>query len=159
LHHHDVVHFALEEVQKEIEEGHEDEVVTRLRNQLGIQPEQTQSQVLSVTRVWRKVSCVEAALCDLRCAVRALLGSTGMVIVHCGILCAGRCRRSGCGFLVSDSLAHQDKYTECNDQKINELCSGTARSEIGIALLFRFGQSRIVFAFQSDIPIGKIDAV
>src|SRR4030081_926396 len=34
LHHHDVVHFALEEVQKEIEEGHEDEVVTRLRNHL-----------------------------------------------------------------------------------------------------------------------------
>src|ERR1700730_4247567 len=35
LHHHDVVHFALEEVQKEIEEGHEDEVVNRLRNHLG----------------------------------------------------------------------------------------------------------------------------
>jgi amino acid transporter len=34
LHHHDVVHFALEEVQKEIEEGHEDEVVNRLRNHL-----------------------------------------------------------------------------------------------------------------------------
>jgi len=31
LHHHDVVHFALEEVQKEIEEGQEDAVVTRLR--------------------------------------------------------------------------------------------------------------------------------
>jgi len=34
LHHHDVVHFALEEVQKEIDEGHEDQVVTRLRNHL-----------------------------------------------------------------------------------------------------------------------------
>src|SRR5712691_9910996 len=34
LHHHDVVHFALEEVQKEIEEGHEDEVVKRLRAHL-----------------------------------------------------------------------------------------------------------------------------
>jgi hypothetical protein len=34
LHHHDVVHFALEEVQKEIEEGHEDEVVNRLRTHL-----------------------------------------------------------------------------------------------------------------------------
>ena len=31
LHHHDVVHFALEEVKKEIEEGKEDAVVTRLR--------------------------------------------------------------------------------------------------------------------------------
>ena len=31
LHHHDVVHFALEEVQKEIENGQEDEVVKRLR--------------------------------------------------------------------------------------------------------------------------------
>jgi amino acid transporter len=31
LHHHDVVHFALEEVQKEIEEGQEDAVVDRLR--------------------------------------------------------------------------------------------------------------------------------
>ncbi|MGB6596619.1 MAG: APC family permease, partial [Candidatus Acidiferrum sp.] len=31
LHHHDVVHFALEEVQKEIEEGQEDAVVKRLR--------------------------------------------------------------------------------------------------------------------------------
>ena len=31
LHHHDVVHFALEEVQKEIEEGQEDAVVRRLR--------------------------------------------------------------------------------------------------------------------------------
>jgi hypothetical protein len=30
-----VVHFALEEVQKEIEEGHEDEVVNRLRDHLG----------------------------------------------------------------------------------------------------------------------------
>jgi amino acid transporter len=34
LHHHDVVHFALEEVKKEIEEGHEDEVVKRLRAHL-----------------------------------------------------------------------------------------------------------------------------
>lgn len=31
LHHHDVVHFALEEVLKEIDEGQEDAVVTRLR--------------------------------------------------------------------------------------------------------------------------------
>ncbi|MHB8500974.1 MAG: APC family permease [Candidatus Acidiferrales bacterium] len=31
LHHHDVVHFALEEVQKEIDEGQEDSVVKRLR--------------------------------------------------------------------------------------------------------------------------------
>jgi hypothetical protein len=31
LHHHDVVHFALEEVQKEIDEGEEDAVVKRLR--------------------------------------------------------------------------------------------------------------------------------
>ncbi|HXM95341.1 MAG TPA: APC family permease [Candidatus Dormibacteraeota bacterium] len=34
LHHHDVVHFALEEVQKELDEGHEDEVVRRLREHL-----------------------------------------------------------------------------------------------------------------------------
>jgi len=34
LHHHDVVHFALEEVQKELEEGQEDAVVTRLRAHL-----------------------------------------------------------------------------------------------------------------------------
>jgi hypothetical protein len=34
LHHHDVVHFALEEVKKEIEEGQEDEVVKRLRAHL-----------------------------------------------------------------------------------------------------------------------------
>src|SRR6202790_1413288 len=34
LHHHDVVHFALEEVQKEIEEGHQDQVVNRLRTHL-----------------------------------------------------------------------------------------------------------------------------
>jgi amino acid transporter len=34
LHHHDVVHFALEEVKKELEEGQEDAVVTRLRAHL-----------------------------------------------------------------------------------------------------------------------------
>ena len=34
LHHHDVVHFALEEVQKEMEEGHEEDVVCRLRTHL-----------------------------------------------------------------------------------------------------------------------------
>jgi amino acid transporter len=34
LHHHDVVHFALEEVQKELEGGKEDEVVGRLRAHL-----------------------------------------------------------------------------------------------------------------------------
>jgi hypothetical protein len=34
LHHHDVVHFALEEVQKEIDEGQEDAVVGRLRSHL-----------------------------------------------------------------------------------------------------------------------------
>ncbi len=34
LHHHDVVHFALEEVRKEIEEGKEDEVVKRLRDHI-----------------------------------------------------------------------------------------------------------------------------
>jgi len=34
LHHHDVVHFALEEVQKELEEGHDDEVIARLRAHL-----------------------------------------------------------------------------------------------------------------------------
>jgi hypothetical protein len=34
LHHHDVVHFALEEVQKELEEGRDEEVITRLRNHL-----------------------------------------------------------------------------------------------------------------------------
>jgi hypothetical protein len=34
LHHHDVVHFALEEVQKELDEGHEDIVVKRLRSHL-----------------------------------------------------------------------------------------------------------------------------
>jgi len=34
MHHHDVVHFALEEVQKELEEGHEDDVVNRLRAHL-----------------------------------------------------------------------------------------------------------------------------
>jgi hypothetical protein len=31
LHHHDVVHFALEEVQKELEEGQEEKLVARLR--------------------------------------------------------------------------------------------------------------------------------
>lgn len=34
LHHHDVVHFALEELQKELEDGQEDAVVTRLREHL-----------------------------------------------------------------------------------------------------------------------------
>jgi amino acid transporter len=34
LHHHDVVHFALEEVQMELDKGHEDEVVARLRERL-----------------------------------------------------------------------------------------------------------------------------
>ena len=34
MHHHDVVHFALEEVQKEMDEGHEDVVVNRLRAHL-----------------------------------------------------------------------------------------------------------------------------
>ncbi|HVH72081.1 MAG TPA: amino acid permease [Candidatus Dormibacteraeota bacterium] len=34
LHHHDVVHFALEEVQKELDEGHEADVVCRLRAHL-----------------------------------------------------------------------------------------------------------------------------
>jgi amino acid transporter len=34
MHHHDVVHFALEEVQKELDEGHEDNVVSRLRAHL-----------------------------------------------------------------------------------------------------------------------------
>src|SRR5215813_12402737 len=34
LHHHDVVHFALEEVQKELDEGRDEEVVTRLRAHL-----------------------------------------------------------------------------------------------------------------------------
>jgi hypothetical protein len=34
MHHHDVVHFALEEVQKEMDEGHEDIVVNRLREHL-----------------------------------------------------------------------------------------------------------------------------
>jgi amino acid transporter len=34
LHHHDVVHFALQEVQKEIEDGQEDAVVKRLRDHL-----------------------------------------------------------------------------------------------------------------------------
>jgi amino acid transporter len=34
LHHHDVVHFALEEVQRDLDEGHEDIVVTRLRRHL-----------------------------------------------------------------------------------------------------------------------------
>jgi len=34
LHHHDVVHFALEEVQKELEEGQEEALVARLREHL-----------------------------------------------------------------------------------------------------------------------------
>jgi len=34
MHHHDVVHFALEEVQKELEEGNEEKVVNRLRAHL-----------------------------------------------------------------------------------------------------------------------------
>ncbi len=34
MHHHDVVHFALEEVQKEMDEGHEDIVLKRLRDHL-----------------------------------------------------------------------------------------------------------------------------
>jgi len=44
LHHHDVVHFALEEVKKEIEDGQEDEVVKRLRAHLeGNQTKKTPS--------------------------------------------------------------------------------------------------------------------
>jgi len=44
LHHHDVVHFALEEVKKEIEEGQEDAVVKRLRSHLdGNQKKKTPS--------------------------------------------------------------------------------------------------------------------
>jgi hypothetical protein len=34
LHHHDVVHFALEEVMKEVEEGQEEAVITRLKAHL-----------------------------------------------------------------------------------------------------------------------------
>jgi hypothetical protein len=34
MHHHDVVHFALEEVQKELDEGCEEDVVKRLREHL-----------------------------------------------------------------------------------------------------------------------------
>jgi hypothetical protein len=34
MHHHDVVHFALEEVQKELDEGHEDIILNRLRAHL-----------------------------------------------------------------------------------------------------------------------------
>jgi hypothetical protein len=34
LHHHDVVHFSLEELQREIGEGREEQVVERLRNHL-----------------------------------------------------------------------------------------------------------------------------
>ena len=34
MHHHDVVHFALEEVQKELEDGQEEAVLTRLRAHL-----------------------------------------------------------------------------------------------------------------------------
>jgi amino acid transporter len=34
LHHHDVVHFALEEVMKEVEEGQEEAVITRLKSHL-----------------------------------------------------------------------------------------------------------------------------
>ncbi len=45
LHHHDVVHFALEEVQKEIEEGHEDEVVNRLRHHLESNQSKRKSKV------------------------------------------------------------------------------------------------------------------
>jgi len=44
LHHHDVVHFALEELKKEIQEGQEDEVVKRLRAHLeGNQTKKTPS--------------------------------------------------------------------------------------------------------------------
>jgi amino acid transporter len=44
LHHHDVVHFALEEVKKEIDDGQEDAVVTRLRAHLeGNQKKKTPS--------------------------------------------------------------------------------------------------------------------
>jgi amino acid transporter len=44
LHHHDVVHFALEEVQKEIDDGQEDAVVKRLRSHLeGNQSKKTPS--------------------------------------------------------------------------------------------------------------------
>src|SRR6266849_1631378 len=39
MHHHDVVHFALEEVQKEMDEGHEEIVVSRLRAHLEANPE------------------------------------------------------------------------------------------------------------------------
>src|SRR5215475_14189474 len=46
LHHHDVVHFALEEVQKEIDEGEEDAVVGRLRAHLEAnQSKRTKSKV------------------------------------------------------------------------------------------------------------------
>jgi len=34
LHHHDVVHFSLEEVQRELDEGREAQVVERLRAHL-----------------------------------------------------------------------------------------------------------------------------
>ncbi len=44
MHHHDVVHFALEEVQKELDEGHEDIVLNRLRAHLeAIQKKRKQS--------------------------------------------------------------------------------------------------------------------
>jgi len=44
FHHHDVVHFALEEVQKELEEGQEDAVVNRLRAHLEANQKKKPSQ-------------------------------------------------------------------------------------------------------------------
>ncbi len=44
LHHHDVVHFALEEVQKELEEGQEDAVVNRLKAHLEANQKKKPSQ-------------------------------------------------------------------------------------------------------------------
>jgi len=44
FHHHDVVHFALEEVQKELDEGREDEVVARLRAHLEANQKKKTSQ-------------------------------------------------------------------------------------------------------------------
>jgi hypothetical protein len=42
LHHHDVVHFALDEVKNRLKEGQETEIVDRLRDHLGRNREKCQ---------------------------------------------------------------------------------------------------------------------
>ena len=98
LHHHDVVHFALEEVQKEIEEGHEDEVVDPFAKSFGSEPKQAQAQGLDASAgigacfrpfansppATLLFSLISARPRVATCNGRSAWLGIGMVRAHCG---------------------------------------------------------------------------